>query len=470
MTTPYYITTAINYTNGPPHIGHAYEAVIADVIARYYRSIGHDVYFLTGTDEHGQKIATTAKRMNMTPQELCDSMVAKFKDLNQRLCISNDGFIRTTDPHHEDFCKELWTRCAHDIYLSEYEGWYDEKEETFVSDMKAKLSDYKNEIGDPLKRAKEPCYYFRLSKYKEQLIDHITNNPNFIIPTRYYSEVLDLLNDIDDLCISRTTCKWGVCVPDGFDQSHVMYVWFDALANYLSGIGGAESIYWPANTHIIGKDIVKFHSVYWPAFLWSAGIELPKSIVCHGFIHDSKGAKMSKSVGNVVDPFDMLDRYPVDSIRGYMCYDALLGMDLKYDEKRLIDFHNNIMGHNFGNLVKRTVHLLDKYKNESTSSSHDSNIEPPYNIETLKDTIHQHMSRYELKQALCVILKASADTNEWLTRLAPWKNADNRYMILRILDVAVQTLAKSLGPFMPSIDIKSKGVLFPSYQMLSNSL
>jgi len=327
----YYITTAINYTNGPAHIGHAYEAATSDVLARYHRLLGdQSVYFLTGTDEHGQKIANTAADMGKQPIEICDKYVSGFKVLNQRMLISNDDFIRTTTDRHKRTARELWKKCsaAGDIYLDKYSGWYNVKEETFVTDSEAALLDYKcPNSGQPLKRVEEASYFFRMSKYKDRLVQHIQDNAEFIQPEAHRNQILARLkaDDLRDLSISRTTFTWGISVPDGFDEKHVMYVWLDALSNYLTGVNGLGvnddgsiqglECFWPANVHIIGKDILWFHAVIWPCLLMSAGIPLPKTIFAHGFVNDKEGKKMSKSLGNVVDPHDMLDKFEVDTFR-----------------------------------------------------------------------------------------------------------------------------------------------------------
>jgi methionyl-tRNA synthetase len=281
----FYLTTAIAYTNGYPHIGHAYEFLSSDVIVRYHRVLGRDTFFLTGTDEHGQKVAASATQSGLTPQEHCDKYVAAFKQLHKQLLISYSDFIRTTDPFHERTAQNLWLRCNHvgDIYLSSYEGWYNEREELFVTETEAEAAGFKDPTsGVPLKRVTEESYFFRMSKYCDQLIAHIEENPSFIQPEQYRNNILGRLKKegLKDLSISRTSFTWGIPVPEGFDKRHVMYVWFDALTNYISGVHGLEpdhplSLYWPANKHIIGKDIVWFHCVIWPCMLMSAGVPLP---------------------------------------------------------------------------------------------------------------------------------------------------------------------------------------------------
>ena len=349
----FYITTAINYTNGPPHMGHAYEATTSDVIARFHRLLGEKTYFLTGSDEHGQKIAQTAADQGKEPIDICNFYVNGFQVLNQRILISNDDYVRTTSDRHKATARAVWQKCADngDVYLDRYTGWYNVREETFVTDNEAALTDYKDPTsGVPLKQVEEESYFFRMSKYKDALLKHIQECPEFIQPDSHRNQIISRLNsdDLRDLSISRTTFSWGIPVPQGFDAKHVMYVWLDALSNYLTGVNGLQlggedtslSHFWPANVHIIGKgtttpargyyeriksltppcssnttDILWFHCVIWPCLLMSAGVALPKAVFAHGFVNDENGKKMSKSLGNVVDPHDMLDKFDVDTFR-----------------------------------------------------------------------------------------------------------------------------------------------------------
>jgi methionyl-tRNA synthetase len=327
----FYLTTAINYTNGPAHMGHAYEAVTSDVIVRCHRLLGErPVYFCTGADEHGQKIANTAAEQGLEPLEICNKYVTGFQVLNQRLLVANDEYVRTTSERHKRNARQLWQKCADagDVYLDTYSGWYNIREETFVTDSEAALSDYKDPTsGAPLKQVQEESYFFRMSKYKDRLIQHIESHPHFIRPEQHRNLILQRLrsDDLRDLSISRTTFTWGISVPEGFDPKHVMYVWVDALSNYLTGVDALQTEstdsslkhFWPANVHIIGKDILWFHTVIWPCLLMSAELPLPESVFAHGFVNDKEGKKMSKSLGNVVDPHDMLDIYHVDTFRWY---------------------------------------------------------------------------------------------------------------------------------------------------------
>lgn len=316
----YYLTTAIAYTNGLPHVGHAYEFLTSDVLVRLHRFLGYDTYFLTGADEHGQKVAESASRAGLEPLAHCNIYVSAFQRLNDKLRITNDQYIRTTDPGHQRTCQRLWQRCAEagDIYLGKYEGWYNEREELFVTQQEAEKTKFMDEVKNvPLKRVSEESYFFRMSKYADRLIAHIKENPGFIEPESARVNILSRLehDELKDLSISRTTFSWGIPLAADFDQSgtsgtHVMYVWFDALTNYLSGIHYLDSedtdcgnlrAYWPASKHIIGKDITWFHCVIWPTILMSAGLPLYKGVFSHGFVNGPDGRKMSKSLGNIVD-------------------------------------------------------------------------------------------------------------------------------------------------------------------------
>lgn len=315
----YYITTAIAYTNGLPHIGHAYEFMTTDILARFNRVFGKKTFFLTGTDEHGQKVAASAEKAGLQPIDHCTNYVVTFKELDRLLLVSYSDFIRTTDSYHELTSQRLWQLCANisnDIYLDSYEGWYNEREEVFITQAEAEASNFLDVgTGLPLKRVKEESYFFRMSSYCERLLSYIKDeNPNFIQPDQYRNNIIARLEKegLKDLSISRTSFTWGIPVPEGFDSKHVMYVWFDALTNYLSGVHALDSehplaSYWPANHHIIGKDIVWFHCVIWPCMLMSANVPLPKSVYCHGFVNAADGRKMSKSYNNTIDPFEVSD-------------------------------------------------------------------------------------------------------------------------------------------------------------------
>lgn len=473
----FYITTAINYTNGPGHMGHAYEAATADAIARYNRvKYGHaQTHFVTGSDEHGQKIANTAADQNppVKPIELCDKYVTGFQVLNQRMLISNNDYIRTTSDRHKNTARELWRRCAantsngdSDIYLSKYSGWYNVREETFVTDSDAKLADYKDPAsGLPLKQVEEESYFFRMGAYHDKLVDYINQHPEFIQPEQYRNNILARLNAdrLRDLSVSRTTFDWGISVPEGFKQDHVMYVWFDALSNYLTGVnalgvngeGHANDLghHWPADVHIIGKDIIWFHTVIWPCILMSAGVPLPKTVFAHGFVNDKDGVKMSKSLGNVVDPHDMLDRFPVDTFRWYLCKEAPYGGELSFSEESLVTMHNADLCDTLGNLVHRATNLCAKYCDGMVPD-----VPPPpkaaINFDEIRSEFMSKMDAYELDNGAAVAMKGFRDINGYLTEQAPWhmkgdERAEERKIVVRAVLESVYALAHLLIPFIP---------------------
>jgi len=457
----YYITTAINYCNGWPHIGHAYEALTSDVFARYHRLLGQDVFFMTGADEHGQKIAQAAENEGLQPQEICDRYCLGFRALNQRLNVSNDFYVRTTADRHKVVARSVWDICKKkgDIYLDRYEGWYMVREERFITDQEAQEFNFKDPTsGAPLKKMSEPSFFFRLSKYQEKVIKLIEDRPEFIQPAQYRGEILERLKSIElrDLSISRGTFDWGVSCPEDLvdGKRHVMYVWFDALINYLSGIDGIDpkkplSRFWPANMHIVGKDIHWFHTVIWPAMLMSSGIPLPKSVVVHGFIAGADGRKMSKSLGNSVDPHDTLDKFPCDTLRWYFCREAAFGDDVKFSEDSLRLMHNAELCDNLGNLVNRAVNLSG-----GSVPRCDVEVSLPFDLKELKASVSEAFEAYRLSDAADFTVRAAAATNKWIADLEPWKmkaedQQARRSACLRKLLEAVYVLAHFFAPFIP---------------------
>lgn len=458
----HYVTTAIHYTNGWPHIGHAYENAITDVQARYHRLAGRDVMFMTGTDEHGMKIAQSAVAAGMEPIDLCTKYTNGFKALNERLAISNDSYIRTTDDFHKKTAQKLWEKCAADIYLSQYEGYYLVREERYVTEREAKEWGYKDPVsGADLKKSKEESYFFRMSKYQQAVIDHIKANPDFIVPEQYRTEILGRLEaePLEDLCVSRTSFAWGIPVPN--HPEHVMYVWYDALTNYISGVHlldeGNEDIkkFWPAYAHVIGKDIVWFHAVIWPCMLMSANIPLPGRIAVHGFILDADGKKMSKSLGNVVDPHDLLDKYPADSVRWYMC-SSVYGLDFKFSLEQLEDYHRADLGNNLGNLVSRAVALSGGSVPDVPSYE---SFEKPFDLTATLAALDTMFLSHQIGDAANLIRQRTTDTNKWLADSAPWaikEDAVKKATLIRIALEAVYVLAHMWAPFIPF----AAGVIF----------
>ena len=451
----FYITTAIHYTNGSPHVGHAYENITADVIARYHRIFGREVFFLTGTDEHGQKIGQTAEALDIQPIELCDKYSKVFQQLAVDLKMSNDHFIRTTSEDHKSFAQWAFQKAidADDIYLGHYEGWYNIREEMFVTENEAQKSEYRDpSSGVPLKKMKEESYFFRMSKYQQRLIDHFHQNPNFLLPQTQRQAILQRLEEpLMDLSVSRNTFKHGVELPN--DPEHVMYVWFDALSNYLSGIeypNGPNAHFWPAGVHIIGKDIVWFHAVIWPCMLMSLGMELPKMIFGHGHVSAGDGRKMSKSLGNIVDPYQVIKKYSTDSFRYFICRETPYGNDMAFSELDLILLHNSELADALGNLVHRAVNLCAKYCDGKVPDV--SVDDQPFDLPTLRVSAERFMKECALQDTCIVAMNAIRETNKYLTDQAPWHMKDDdtgRKRVVRTALEAIYIATHFLSPFVP---------------------
>src|SRR3982750_489363 len=368
MADPFYITTAISYPNGPPHIGHAYEAIAADAIARFQRQQGRDVRFQTGTDEHGLKMAQAARAEGSEPRPFANKMSRLFRSMCDTLNVSYDLFILTSEPDHYRASQAIWDAMEKNghLYRGRYEGWYSVRDEAYYdeSELTAGEGDEKLSLqGTPVEWTVEESWFFRLSKYQQPLLDHYAANPEFIRPESRRNEVLRFVEGgLSDLSISRTSFDWGVPVPGR--PGHVMYVWLDALTNYLTGLGYPDDTelmrrYWPGNVHLIGKDVVRFHAVYWPAFLMSAGIALPRQVYGHGFLL-SRGEKMSKSVGNVVDPIVLAERFGVDALRYFLLREVPFGQDGSYSAEAIVARANAELANSFGNLAQRTLSMVHK--------------------------------------------------------------------------------------------------------------
>ncbi len=473
MAEPYYITTAISYPNGEPHIGHAYEAIAADVMARFRRAEGRDVRFQTGTDEHGLKMAQAARAKGVSPLDLASEMSAKFQAMCDLLDVSYDRFIRTSEAEHHRASQAIWQAMADrgDMYLGRYEGWYSVRDEAFydadeVSDGEGgeKLSPQ----GTPVEWTVEESWFFRLSKYQQQLLDHIAANPDFIQPPSRRNEVLRFVEGgLRDLSVSRTSFDWGIKVPGS--PNHVMYVWLDALTNYLTGVGypdGSEAFerYWPANCHLIGKDVVRFHAVYWPAFLMSAGIALPKQVYGHGHLLAS-GEKMSKSLGNVVDPSAMAARYGVDALRYFLMREVSFGQDGSVSEEALVTRVNAELANSFGNLAQRSLSMI--FKNlDGVIPAAGEEIEDAALLAAVDQGclgLATEFDRFAFSAGIEAWMSAVFACNAYVDTMAPWglKKTDPERMagVLGTIAEAVRRLATAIAPVVPGSSAKLLALL-----------
>ncbi|MBV9076682.1 MAG: methionine--tRNA ligase, partial [Methylobacteriaceae bacterium] len=428
---PYFISTAISYPNGPPHIGHAYEVIAADAVARFHRLDGRDVFFLTGTDEHGLKIQQTATRAGTSAQAFVDAMAPKFRAMAEALGCSFDRFIRTTDPDHIRSSEEIWRRmaAAGDIYLSTYAGWYSVRDEAFYDEgelTKAEDGSWRAPTGTPVEWVEEESYFFRLSAYAERLLAHYAANPDFVGPDSRRNEVVAFVErGLEDLSVSRTTFDWGIPVPG--DPKHVMYVWVDALTNYLTGAGfpdegSAQWRFWPADLHVIGKDIIRFHAVYWPAFLMSAGIPVQKRVYAHGFLFN-RGEKMSKSVGNVVDPFNLADQYGVDQIRYFFLREVAFGQDGNYNHEAIVARINADLANDLGNLAQRSLSMIAKQLGgvlpaPGAFSATDNAILAE--ADAMIGIARSAMETQQIHQWLNAVWSVVAEANRYFAGEAPW--------------------------------------------------
>lgn len=430
-TKPFYITTAISYPNGEPHIGHAYEVVAADAIARFMRLDGRDVFFMTGTDEHGLKIQQTATKAGTTPRAYVDRMAGRFREMGERLSCSFDRFIRTTDADHREAVQELWRRmeARGDIYLGEYSGWYSVRDEAYFDEGEITLHPDGSRTaptGSPVEWIDEKSWFFRLSAYQEKLLAHYEANPDFIGPKSRRNEIVAFVErGLDDLSISRTTFDWGVPVPGSPD--HVMYVWVDALTNYLSGTGfpdpdAPRAKYWPADVHVIGKDITRFHAVYWPAFLMSAGLPLPRRVFGHGFLL-VKGEKMSKSVGNVVDPFNLAETYGVDQIRYFFLREVPFGQDGSYSPEAIQNRINADLANDLGNLAQRSLSMIAKNCGGAVPTPGaltDADREILGAADALPAKAREAMESFALHTVLSDVWAVVGDANRYFAGQEPW--------------------------------------------------
>ncbi len=466
MAEPFYITTAIAYPNGRPHIGHAYEAVAADAIARFQRMQGRDVRFTTGTDEHGLKMVQTARDKGVDVQALCDEMSGYFKDMCAKLNISHDRFVRTTEPAHHAASVAIWEamKASDDLYLDRYEGWYSVRDEAFYEEKEltegeggVKLSPQ----GTPVEWTVEESWFFRLSKYAQPLLDHYASMKDFIRPESRRNEVLKFVEGgLRDLSVSRTSFDWGVKVPGSPD--HVMYVWVDALTAYMTALGypdqhGDWGKYWPADVHLIGKDIVRFHTVYWPAFLMSAGLPLPKQVFGHGFLLARGGEKMSKSLGNVVDPLELADRFGVDALRYFFLREVSFGQDGSYSPEAIVTRGNTELGNAFGNLAQRVLSFIAKNLDGALPEIHGHSEADLALFEVIGNAVQRDIPAafddLALQQGIDAWLQACFACNQYVDEQAPWalRKTDPERMqtVLATLYIAIAELAVAILPVIP---------------------
>jgi methionyl-tRNA synthetase len=465
VTQKFYITTAISYPNGVPHIGHAYEAITTDAIARFERLDGKDVFFLTGTDEHGLKMKQTADKEGTTPRALADRNAARFIEMAAVLGLSNDDFIRTTEPRHYEACAELWRRMekSGDIFRKKYGGWYSVRDETYYKEGETEVRDgqrFATPTGTEVAWTEEETYFFRLSAYQDKLLAHYEANPDFILPPERRNEVVSFVKmGLEDLSISRSTLDWGIPVPGA--PEHVMYVWIDALNNYITATGllndgdNPRKHYWPADVHVIGKDILRFHAIYWPAFLMSAGLPLPKRVFGHGFVL-SKGEKMSKSVGNVVDPFDLVKAYGREQLRFFFLREVMFGQDGNYSPEAIANRINADLANNLGNLAQRSLSMTFKNCDGKIPQPSDFTAEDKAILDktdALYATARAEMDRQALTKYLDAVWSVISDANQYFAAEEPWakKKTDPKRMetILYVTAECVRQFAILAQPAMP---------------------
>ncbi|HLQ91612.1 MAG TPA: methionine--tRNA ligase [Xanthobacteraceae bacterium] len=461
----YYITTAISYPNGSPHIGHAYEAIATDAIARFKRLDGYDVFFLTGTDEHGIKMLQTANKENLTPQQLIERTTPRFQAMVARMNCSNDDFIRTTEERHHRSSAAIWQRmeAAGDIYLDKYSGWYSVRDEAYYDEEETRLNDKGQRLGPqgtPVEWVEEESYFFRLSTYQQKLLDLYEKQPDFVLPKERLNEVASFVRGgLRDLSISRTTFDWGIKVPG--NPKHIMYVWVDALTNYITGVGFPETEsasfkrFWPADLHVIGKDIVRFHAVYWPAFLMSAGIELPRRIFSHGFLFN-RGEKMSKSLGNVIDPFTLAEHYGVDQLRYFLLREVPFGQDGAYNHEAIVNRINADLANDLGNLAQRSLSIVARQfagvlPTPGAFSEADKTILA--SADAMIGKAREFMQVQALHQILNVAWAVVADANRYFAGEAPWALAKTdpvrQGTILYVTAEVIRQVAILAQPFLP---------------------
>ena len=461
----YYLTTPIYYVNDVPHIGHAYTTLACDALARFLRLDGHDVRFLTGTDEHGQKVANSARAAGMDPQAFTDRVSQNFRDLTDAWNFSNDDFIRTTEARHIRSCQAIWSKLveAGEIYLGSYAGWYAVRDEAFYGENELQDGPDGKKIapsGAEVEWVEEPSYFFKLSAWQDRLLAFYQANPDFILPESRRNEVISFVKGgLRDLSVSRTTFKWGVPVPD--DPDHIMYVWLDALTNYITAVGypdtesAAYRTYWPADVHMVGKDILRFHAVYWPAFLMGAGIEPPKRVFAHGW-WTNEGQKISKSLGNVIDPVELVNKYGLDQVRYFLLREVPFGNDGDFAHQAMINRMNGELANDYGNLAQRVLSMVNKNCQAKVPEPGDMTGDDEEILGTahgLHGQVRDAMEVQAFHEGLEAIWAMIRAANGYVDAQAPWKLAkeDPARMgtVLFVLAEIIRHLAILTQPFMP---------------------
>lgn len=457
MSKHFYITTPIYYVNDRPHIGHAYTTIACDVLARFKRLDGYTVKFLTGTDEHGQKVEKSAKEKGVDPKAFVDEVSQHFRDLAQQLNISNDDFIRTTEPRHIKSAQGIWKKLEEsgDIYLGSYSGWYSVRDEAYYAE--SELVDKKAPTGAPVEWVEEPSYFFKLSKWQEPLLKFYKENPDFIAPESRLNEVIRFVEGgLNDLSISRTTFKWGIPVPE--NDKHIMYVWLDALVNYLTAVGYPDEsqaefkAFWPHVMHMVGKDILRFHAVYWPAFLMSANLLPPQRVFAHGW-WTIEGEKMSKSLGNVVAPSDLISEYGLDQTRYFLMREVPFGNDGNFARDAMVNRINSELANTIGNLVQRTLSFIHKNCDGKLPSA---NVDTAHYGKLLEE-VREHMDAQSFHKALDIIVGLANNANEKIDKSAPWtlkkentpESLSRMAQVLAELVEDIRVIALLLQPFVP---------------------
>ncbi|MFZ1427080.1 MAG: methionine--tRNA ligase [Geminicoccaceae bacterium] len=456
----FYITTPIYYVNDQPHIGHAYTTLACDALARFMRLDGRTVRFLTGTDEHGQKVEKAASDAGVDPQTFTDRVSQRFRDLVAAMNFSHDDFIRTTEPRHKAGVAALWQRLidSGDIYLGSYAGWYSVRDEAFYTETE--LVDGKAPTGAPVEWVEEPSYFFRLSAWQERLLAFYETNPSFVLPATRMNEVKSFVKGgLQDLSVSRTTFAWGIPVPN--DPAHVVYVWLDALTNYISALGYPDTegelyrTFWPADFHVVGKDILRFHTVYWPAFLMSAGLEPPKQVFAHGW-WTVEGQKMSKSLGNVVSPFELIEKYGLDQTRYFLLREITFGSDGDFSHAAMVRRINHDLANDYGNLAQRVLSMIAKNcggKVPEPGPLTDADTALLDSARNLLPRIRGCMAEIAAHRSLELIWEVCGDANRYVDAQAPWtlRRTDPARMatVLWVLAETVRHLAILTQPFMP---------------------